>query len=140
MILYIQVSGIDYLPLSNRTSIFVTSDHGDFSGDYHLVEKWPGGLDDILTRVPMIARIPGGAKGHVVEEPINSFDLFATLTDMAGVNVTHVHFARSFLPQLKGEKGNESRTVYSEGGYYYYREFEPNDPEQAAGYAKPQNT
>ena len=78
------VKGIDALPdIAKNTAIFVTSDHGDFSGDYHLVEKWPGGMDDILTRVPLIGRIPGGVKGHVVEAPVNVFDLFYTLTVMA---------------------------------------------------------
>ena len=85
------VSGIDALPdIAKNTAIFMTSDHGDFSGDYHLVEKWPGGLDDILTRVPLIGRIPGGAKGNVVEAPVNVFDLFYTLTDMAKVRLVHV--------------------------------------------------
>ena len=75
--------------IAKNTGIFVTSDHGDFSGDYHLVEKWPGGMDDILTRVPLIGRIPGGAKGNVVEAPVNVFDLFYTLTDMAKVRLEY---------------------------------------------------
>eukprot|EP00117_Sycon_ciliatum_P029466 scpid56464/ scgid23458/ Uncharacterized sulfatase yidJ len=135
------VKGIDALPdIAKNTAIFVTSDHGDFSGDYHLVEKWPGGMDDILTRVPLIGRIPGGVKGHVVEAPVNVFDLFYTINVMAGTNVTHIHFAKSLLPELMGGPGDMNRTVYSEGGYQYFREFEPNDPEQKAVYANPHNT
>ena len=37
------------------------SDHGDYAGDYGLVEKWPSGLESCLTHVPLIARMPGGA-------------------------------------------------------------------------------
>ena len=118
--------------------MFVSSDHGDFAGDFHLVEKWPGGMDDILTRVPMIVRIPGGTKGHVVKEPINSFDMMATILEMANINVTHVHFAQSFVKQLHGASGDPNRTVYSEGGYLYHREIEPFDPEQSAAYSNPE--
>ena len=46
-----------------RTALFFSSDHGDFAGDYHAVEKYPCALDDMLTRVPLIARVPGGAAG-----------------------------------------------------------------------------
>ena len=56
---------------------------------------------------------------------------------LSQVNVTHIHFARSLLPQLMGALGNMSRTVYSEGGYQYFREFEPNDPEQKHAYDDP---
>ena len=124
------VNGIDASPFANNTAIFMSSDHGDFAGDFNLVEKWPGGVDDILTRVPMIVRIPGGAKGHVVKEPINSFDMMATILAMANVEAKHVHFARSFVDQLHGAGGNSSRTVYSEGGFLYHNEIEPNDPKQ----------
>ncbi|XP_065836340.1 uncharacterized sulfatase YidJ-like [Oscarella lobularis] len=131
------LKSIDGTPLENNTAVFVSSDHGDFAGDFHLVEKWPGGMDDILTRVPMIVRIPGGTKGNVVEEPINSFDMMATILEMANINVTHVHFAQSFLKQLHGAPGNPNRTVYSEGGYLYHREIEPFDPEQSGSYDNP---
>eukprot|EP01113_Clastostelium_recurvatum_P038107 TRINITY_DN5653_c0_g1_i1.p1 TRINITY_DN5653_c0_g1~~TRINITY_DN5653_c0_g1_i1.p1 ORF type:complete len:349 (+),score=60.44 TRINITY_DN5653_c0_g1_i1:37-1047(+) len=40
----------------NNTTVFVMSDHGDYAGDYGLVEKWPSGLEDVLTRVPMLIR------------------------------------------------------------------------------------
>ena len=44
--------------------------HGDFAGDYGLVEKWPSALDDVLTRVPLLIRAPGNGAGHVVREPV----------------------------------------------------------------------
>ena len=34
------------------TAVFFFSDHGDWAGDYGLVEKWPSALDGVLTRVP----------------------------------------------------------------------------------------
>jgi choline-sulfatase len=124
------IDGLDSSSVGKNTAVFMSSDHGDFAGDFHLVEKWPGGMDDILTRVPMIVRIPGGKKGHVVQEPINSFDMMATILEMAKVNVTHVHFAQSFIQQLYGANGDPNRTVYSEGGFQYHNEIEPYDPKQ----------
>ena len=44
--------------LSASTNVAVWSDHGDYAGDYGLVEKWPSGLEDVLTRVPLIIRAP----------------------------------------------------------------------------------
>ena len=29
--------------IQDNTAVFFSSDHGDFAGDYHMVEKWPGG-------------------------------------------------------------------------------------------------
>ena len=42
----------------NDTVVVVFSDHGDYAGDYGLVEKWPSGLEDVLTRVPLYVRAP----------------------------------------------------------------------------------
>ena len=72
----------------------MASDHGDYAGDYGLIEKWPSGLEDCLTHVPLMARIPGGAAGHVVEEMVELFDLMPTLLDLAGARASHTHFAR----------------------------------------------
>jgi choline-sulfatase len=93
------------------------------------VEKWPSGLEDVLTRVPLLIRTPGGAKGHVVATPVQLFDIVPTFLELAGINLTHVHFGTSLLPQLKGEAGDASRAVYAEGGYSTH---EPRDFEGAA--------
>lgn len=103
--------------LADSTTVIVASDHGDWAGDYGLVEKWPSGLDDALTRVPLIIRSPGFKEGHVVREPVELFDIMATVLDLAGINVQHNHFARSLVPQLGGEPGDPNRAVFAEGGY-----------------------
>lgn len=103
--------------LMDDTAIFVYSDHGDWAGDYGLVEKWPSGLDDTLTRVPLIAKIPGGAKGHVVEDCVQHFDIMPTVLDLAGIKAKHSIYARSLLDQLNGADGDPERLVFAEGGY-----------------------
>jgi arylsulfatase A-like enzyme len=103
--------------LAESTAVMAFSDHGDWAGDYGLVEKWPSGLDDCLTRIPLIVRVPGMAQGHVVEEPVELFDIVPTTLELAGVEARHTHFGRSLMPQLEGAPGDPERAVFAEGGY-----------------------
>jgi arylsulfatase A-like enzyme len=114
---------------ANDTAIFVLSDHGDYAGDYGLVEKWPSDLGDVLTHVPLIARVPGGIPGHVSENIVELFDVMATCLDLAGIEAHHTHFARSLLPQIHGQPGDPERAAFSEGGYNIYEPqcYEPAD-------------
>jgi choline-sulfatase len=74
-------------------------------------------MDDTLLRVPLIFRAPGGASGHVVEEPVELHDVMPTFLDLAGIEPRHTHFARSLIPQLREGPGDPNRPVFSEGGY-----------------------
>lgn len=103
--------------LESETAVFFFADHGDYAGDYGLVEKWPSGLEDVLTRVPLIARIPDGKASHSVAEQVELFDIMATTLELAGVQAQHTHFARSLVPQLQGAAGDPERVVFAEGGY-----------------------
>lgn len=138
--------GIEEAGLENNTAIFFSSDHGDFSGDYHMMEKWPGGADDILTRVPVFARVPGAshaAAGFVAKAPISLFDIPHTMCELAGIDVRGdgsgkygINFGVSLKGQLlNGEEGDMSRFIYSEGGFGFRSEVfpmgsdhVPNDP------------
>jgi arylsulfatase A-like enzyme len=102
------------------TAVFLLSDHGDYAGDYGLVEKWPSGLEDCLTHVPLIGRVPGGKAGAVADEMVELYDVMATALDLAGTQAHHTHFARSLVPQLSGGKGDPDRAAFSEGGYNIY--------------------
>lgn len=109
------------------TSLFVLSDHGDYAGDFGLVEKWPAGMERCLTHVPLIARVPGGKAGHRVAEPIELFDFMATSLELVGTEATHTHFARSLMPQILGGAGDRDRGAFTEGGFNTYEAqcFEP---------------
>ncbi|HOU16230.1 MAG TPA: sulfatase-like hydrolase/transferase [Anaerolineae bacterium] len=123
------LDALDETGLAENTCLIVTSDHGDWAGDYGLVEKWPSALDDTLTRVPLIIRAPGGTAGHVVHEPVEFFDIMATVLDLAGVEARHTHFAQSLVPQLRGAPGDPDRAVFAEGGY------DPHEPHVFEGRA-----
>lgn len=93
------------------------SDHGDFAGASGLVEKSPGAADDMLTRVPLLIRTPGGVANQTIDTPINAFDATATLLDLANVTVNHTQYALSFAPALFGQAAQYHPYVFSEGGY-----------------------
>ena len=103
--------------LFENTVLIVSSDHGDWAGDYGLVEKWPSDYSDPLTRVPLLVKAPGKKAGHVVEGPVEMFDLMASVMELAGLPIEHTHFAKSFVPQLAGEPEQCDRLVFAEGGY-----------------------
>lgn len=111
------LTALDESGLADSTTVTFTSDHGDYAGDYGLVEKWPSACEDIITRVPLIVRTPDGKAGHVVNEPMELFDLMATTLEQAGIAVEHSHFARSYTQELQGATGDPSRVAITEGGY-----------------------
>lgn len=89
------LDALDETGLANETAVFFFSDHGEWAGDYGLVEKWHGGLDDCLTHIPMIVRVPGGAPGHVVREPVER--CFGTWKDACwrGISIPATWFRSS---------------------------------------------
>ena len=118
------------------TALFAFSDHGEWGGDYGLVEKWPSAVEDVLTRVPLIVRVPGLAQGHVSGEIVELYDIMATTLELAGIPAGHTHFARSLMPQLRGQRGDPQRAAFAEGGYNVY---EPQCFEPMADFTSPAN-
>ncbi len=104
-------------PYHENTTVLFLSDHGDYAGDYGLVEKWPNACEDVITRVPLIVRTPGGLPNHVVQEQVELFDMMATILSLAGVEMRHSHFAQDLSCNLLGASGDPLRAVYCEGGY-----------------------
>jgi len=102
------------------TALLVSSDHGDYAGDYGLVEKWHGGLETCLTHVPMIGRVPGGVAGNVAKGMTELYDVLPTFLDLAGLSATHTNFARSMMPQLQGGQGDPERAAFTEAGMNIY--------------------
>jgi arylsulfatase A-like enzyme len=100
------------------TALFFFSDHGDFTGDYGLVEKTQNTFEDCLSRVPFVIKPPKevpvqpGVRGALVE----LVDFSATVEAMTGIEPKHTHFGRSLLPVLAGETDTHRDAVFCEGG------------------------
>lgn len=104
--------------LYNSTAIFVFSDHGDYAGDYGLVEKWNFGFEDALLHTPLVMRIPGYNPAGVRRSFVEMVDLYSTVLDVAGVGAKHYHFSRSLLPLLSDSiKDHHRDAVFAEAGW-----------------------
>jgi len=94
------------------------SDHGDFTGDYGLVEKTQNTFADCLTNVPLIIKPPRGtpiAPG-VREQLVELIDIGATVEALTGIEPDHTHFGRSLLPVLADPCTPGRDAVFCEGG------------------------
>jgi len=100
------------------TAVFFFSDHGDFTGDYGLVEKTQNTFEDCLTRVPFIIKPPAWipVKPRVSEALVELIDFPATVEALTGITPVHTHFGRSLLPILVGETDEHRDAVFCEGG------------------------
>ena len=100
------------------TAVLVFSDHGDYTGDFGLVEKSQNCFPDCLTRVPFLIKPPNGAavdpgvSGALVE----LVDVAATCADLAGISIERPHFSRSLLPLLQDKTQPHREFVTCEGG------------------------
>jgi choline-sulfatase len=103
--------------IAGETMLIASADHGDYAGDYGLVEKWPSGCEDVLTRVPLLISAKGSIEGQRSAEPVELFDIMATIMESAGIEARHTHYAQSLLSQLAGKPGDPDRAVFCEGGY-----------------------
>jgi choline-sulfatase len=97
--------------------IVYTSDHGEMLGQHGIWEKTR--FYDGSARVPLIIRWPKGFKGgRVVDENVNLCDLFATLCELAGLEIPEGLDSRSLVPLLKGDSSNWNNESISQISNY----------------------
>jgi arylsulfatase A-like enzyme len=100
------------------TAIFFFADHGDFTGDYGLVEKTQNTFEDCLVHVPFVIKPPVGVpvRPGVRQALVELVDFPATVEALCGLTPQHTHFGRSLLPLIAGETEIHREAVFSEGG------------------------
>lgn len=102
----------------DKSSILFFSDHGDYTGDYGLTEKWSVGFQDCLLKIPLIIKLPEGiAKGTVKHNLIENIDLFPTMADIANIQPEYTHFGKSLISLMKDETDKHRDAIFAEGGY-----------------------
>jgi len=105
----------------DNSAVFVLADHGDFTGDYGLVEKTQNTFEDCLTNVPFIIKPPKtepitpGVRDSLVELT----DLSATVYDFAGISPEYSHFGISLKSQFTDPDLKHRDAVFCEGGRLY---------------------
>lgn len=98
------LSVLDELDLSRDTIVIFTSDHGEWLGDHGLVLKGPMFYEGLL-RVGMLMRGPGIPAGKVVQDPVSTLDLAATIGDYSGTPITAASHSASLRPLLDATGG-----------------------------------
>ena len=103
------------------TALFIFSDHGDFTGDYGLVEKTQNTFEDCITNVPFIIKPPKSTdvKSGISDALVELIDFPATVEELIGIKAEHTHFGKSLISLIKGEKDNHRDAVFCEGGRLY---------------------
>lgn len=114
------VKQLDEVGVRENTLILFLGDNGtgkgitSMMGD-RVVRGGKGMTTNAGTHVPFVASWPAVApRGKVLDDLIDSTDFFPTLLEAAGAELPDdlKIDGRSFLPQLRGEKGNPREWVY----------------------------
>lgn len=111
------MAAVEHAGVLDRTVTVFHTDHGEYLGDFGMVEKWPSGLDECLLRNPLVVAGPGVAEGGVAHALVEMIDLPATLAELAGIDLEHRHFGRSFVPVLHDPTAAHRDRAFSEGGF-----------------------
>jgi arylsulfatase A-like enzyme len=111
------LAAVESAGMTDNTATIFFTDHGEYLGDYGLIEKWPAGLEDCLLRNPLIISPPGGSEAQEATAMVELLDLLPTCLDWAGSEAEHTHFGSSLLPLLDNPQLAHKPFAVSEGGF-----------------------
>ncbi|KIX10584.1 uncharacterized protein Z518_01668 [Rhinocladiella mackenziei CBS 650.93] len=111
------VDKLDSLGLWNETVTMFFTDHGEYLGDHGLIEKWPSGLSETLTREPLIIGGGGLPEGQVTDVMAEMVDLAPTVFELCGIGEHFPHNGKSLIPVLVEGKKEHRRFAFTEGGF-----------------------
>lgn len=87
---------LDHRGLLDNTIVVVTADHGEHLGEHHLLDH-KYSVYNPLVKVPLVLRFPPKVKPGRVTEPVSSLNLFATITDLLGLELPKGSLSKSLL-------------------------------------------
>lgn len=112
------LSELEKLGLRDSTVVVFWGDHG-----YQLGEKgkWSkaGSLFEQGTRLPLIIAPPGQSKGKVVEQLVQSVDIYPTVAELCGLKTPEGVEGRSLVPLIRNPKAEwnyPAFSIWSENG------------------------
>lgn len=103
--------------VADDTVVVFFADHGEYLGDFGLIEKWPSAMHPCITRDPVIISGGGLPAGQSSDAMVELIDVFPTLLDLAGISPGHPHFGRSLRHVLENPADEHRRYAFSEGGF-----------------------
>ena len=88
--------------LLRETLLIITSDHGEYLGDHGMVSH-DFGLYRSLRHVPLVVRLPGGARaGEVSDEVVRLEDVYATIEEICRLQARPSIDGQSLLGEVSG--------------------------------------
>jgi uncharacterized sulfatase len=96
------VAELEARGLLDRTLVVASGDHG-MPG----VPAGKNNLYDNGVRVALVARVPGGTPGRIVDDYVSLPDLAPTFLEIGGVRLPGGLYGRSLLPQLLAATGGQ---------------------------------
>jgi arylsulfatase A-like enzyme len=112
------LQAVDRIGATTSTDVYFFTDHGEYLGDFGLVEKWPSGLDPCLTRNPLIVAGLSVREDATCDGFVEMVDILPTVLERAHLEARHSHFGLSFAGALAnaGQTGPRSFAC-TEGGF-----------------------
>ena len=105
------LSKLDELGLAANTMVVYSSDHGDMCGSHRMYDKHYIMYDDVI-RVPLIVRMPGGARGSVCRSFVcNELDLARSILETADLPVPGQYQGESLVPFLRGKTSGGRKEI-----------------------------
>jgi arylsulfatase A-like enzyme len=104
------LAGVEASGAMDRTAVLFFPDHGEYLGDFGLIEKWVSGMDPCLLHNPLIVAVPDGPAAVVAEGLVELVDVAPTLCELAEIDPPPRQFGRSLL------SGAPREAAFSEGG------------------------
>ncbi len=123
------MAALDANGLREDTVVIFFTDHGEYLGDFDLVEKWPSGMHEVLTRDPLIISGPTLQQDSSSDALVEMVDLMPTVLELAEVSPTETHFGRSLVPLLRGETQEHRDFAFTEGGFLASEELAFESPQ-----------
>lgn len=110
--------GLKEAGIYDDTAIFFLSDHGDYTGDYGIVEKAQNMMEDCLVRVPFLIKPPKdfGVDAGISDSMVELVDFYRTAMAFAGVAPDHSQFGRNLEDNLRDRSVAVREYVCCEGG------------------------
>ena len=110
------VAAFEACGLLEDTVVVLTSDHGDFLGEFGLFFKMS--FREHAARVPLVVWAPGRFSARRVREPVSLVDVLPTLADIARPGLSgalaHDVDGRTLIPLLEGAAEDAEATAVGE--------------------------
>ena len=98
----------------DNTLVIFTSDHGEMMGSHGYLTK--GRFYEESVRVPLFVRWPGHVKTGRSKAPVQMMDVYPTIVEAVGGELTPGRFAKSLLPIATGKAESIRPIAISEIG------------------------